>query len=140
MPKGTIEAGFIPLYRIGRREYEKGAWVVRVSPEVRTILIGAGRVYIGWDSCRVEDEAGVVRCFRCQAYGHLAARCKAAKVCGHCAGEGHEKKECSKKADGLMCVNCRRVGKAAGNSVTSCSCPCYVRQLDVVARVTEYSC
>lgn len=98
-----------------------------------------GRIYIGGDSCRLEDEAGVVRCFRCQAYGHLAAKCKAAKVCGHCAGEGHDRKECPKKAEGSICANCRRVGREAGHSVTSDACPCYVRQLSMVARITEYS-
>lgn len=129
-----FKEGFISLYRTGRRDLEKGAWVVRVSPGVRTKLMEVWRVYIGWDSCRLEDEAGVVRCFRCQAYGHLAGKCKAAKVCGHCA----DRKECPRKAEGSVCIKCRRVGCEAGHSVTSDTCPCYVRQLSVVARITEY--
>lgn len=133
-----FKQGFIPLYKTGRKDLTKGAWVVRVSPEIRDMIMKAGRIYIGWDSCRVEDEAGIMRCFRCQSYGHLSTKCKAEEVCSHCAATGHDRKTCPQKSARPICANCRRVGRSADHDVTSKTCPCYERQLDAVARTTDY--
>ena len=48
-----------------------------------------------------------LQCFRCQAYGHVAAVCRRKiTICEKFAG-GHETKECVVSLDKVVCVNCR---------------------------------
>ncbi|KAL0269060.1 UNVERIFIED_CONTAM: hypothetical protein PYX00_010794 [Menopon gallinae] len=131
---------FSPLYRTGRRDNIRGAWVVRVTGGLRKKMLEMGRVYIGWDVCRVEDEPGMTRCYRCLAFGHLAGKCVAKPVCGHCGTEGHERKDCGKTTEPAVCGNCKRFGRPAGHDVASRDCPYYLRQLDLLARITDYGC
>ncbi|CDQ57693.1 unnamed protein product [Oncorhynchus mykiss] len=47
-----------------------------------------------------------LRCYRCQAYGHVAAVCRREDPrCEKCA-EGHETKECVALGKVVVCVNC----------------------------------
>ncbi|KAJ8674698.1 hypothetical protein QAD02_010484 [Eretmocerus hayati] len=52
-------------------------WVIGVAPAIRNVLITAGRVYLGYSSCRVNDHISVPTCYKCQAYGHVSKHCKA---------------------------------------------------------------
>ena len=46
-------------------------------------------------------------CYRCQAYGHVAAvRRRRVPRCEKCA-EGHKTKECVALGNLVVCVNCR---------------------------------
>ena len=56
--------------------------------------------------CYGEDEKGrLLRCSRCQAYGHLAEKCKAPYTCGKCAGP-HFTKTCNSEI--RKCASCGR--------------------------------
>lgn len=70
-------------------------WVIEMTQEARTKLIRLGRLYITWESCRVQDYLSPVRCFRCQCYGHMAKSCvETESTCYHCAEKGHDAKAC----------------------------------------------
>lgn len=45
------------------------------------LLTDKGGLKIGWVICRVKErmESGVLRCYRCLDYGHIAARCTSAE-------------------------------------------------------------
>jgi len=45
---------------------------------------------------RFYTECGLVQCFKCYSYGHIAKSCRLAASCGHCAQE-HKTKDCSRK-------------------------------------------
>ena len=48
----------------------------------------------------------VIKCNRCQAFGHIARRCRAAKpTCGKCGEESHETMACSSSA--RKCTHCK---------------------------------
>ena len=48
-----------------------------------------------------------LRCYKCQAYGHVAAVCRrAVPRCEKCA-DGHETKECVALGKVVICVYCR---------------------------------
>ena len=57
-----------------------------------------GLVEVRGESCIVDEweiqSAAHKRCFKCQAFGHQAARCARPTLCGNCAEEGHSHKEC----------------------------------------------
>lgn len=86
----------------------------------------------------VKDYADVVRCYKCQSYGHVAKYCKDKLCCGFCAGE-HDRRQCS--ADQSLpevCRACKRFGKPANHSVTFKECPAYLRAVEESIRRTEY--
>ena len=61
---------------------------------------------------RVEREGKLIRCSRCQAYGHLAAKCTAPYRCGKCSSY-HHTKSCTSKI--RKCASCGG-GHRAGNN------------------------
>ena len=49
----------------------------------------------------------ILRCYRCQVYGHVGAMCRReGPMCEKCA-ERHETKECVVLGKVVVCVNCR---------------------------------
>ena len=86
-----------------------------VSNKLRKELESSGdRVYIGLNSCRVEDKVNVMRCYRCHVHGHSGNNCKNDPVCGYCGSSEHESKDCKLKdniyrnKNQLRCINCKR--------------------------------
>ena len=54
-----------------------------------------GRVRVAWRSARVRPFVPYpIRCYRCQAYGHIASRCRGQERCGRCSSLGHNSASC----------------------------------------------
>ena len=47
----------------------------------------------------------IVRCFKCQKFGHISAKCQSAEKCGHCS-ENHLIRDCPNKNQESKCANC----------------------------------
>lgn len=129
-------------YKYGPRDQATVNWVLEVSPRVRNLALNRGRVYIGWDSCPVRDHIRVIRCYRCQKYGHLAKNCRSEKeFCAYCAGE-HQTKECREPEEYKCCINCIR-GKIRDRELlrheaTESKCPEYVRKVTDLVNNIDY--
>ncbi|XP_035737499.1 uncharacterized protein LOC118448400 [Vespa mandarinia] len=83
--------------------------LVKIEEKAAAQLLKAGRVLIGFISCRVRAE--VRRCSRCLDYGHYSASCKGpdrSKVCNYCGSTGHKIKEC--KVSEPTCFLCSKSG------------------------------
>ena len=59
------------LRRISSIESRYDRVVVRCCSAFRDSVLRVGRVFIGSTSFRVEDYIHVLKCFKCQRYGHL---------------------------------------------------------------------
>lgn len=78
--------------------------ILQVSSRIYSRLCQSGYLLVGLDACTVYDAVSVQRCFKCNAFNHIAKNCNADKiVCPRC-GENHDVKDC--KSDVLRCVNC----------------------------------
>ena len=72
---------------------------------------------------RFQTGCGLVQCFKCCAYGHIAKHCRAEARCGHCSGS-HEIRDCTQNKEKAICTNC--TGKGLGSKehkAWSESCP-----------------
>ena len=87
------------------------------------------RLYIGTQAtCNVLDHFYVLRCFKCQAFGHHSSNCTKSAKCGYC-GEGHETRSCQVKCDlqKKCCVNFKQSGLTDINHEASCiTCPAFL--------------
>lgn len=98
-----MKEGFKVLKEIKGRRPDERHWVVECNPEVRNWLRSRDQVYVDCQVCR--DYADIVRCFRCQGYGHISKNCRDKMCCGHCAGE-HDNKDCMNKDKAEVCGAC----------------------------------
>jgi len=107
-----------PKFKRGPRDKEIVHWVCEVRPEIFKKVIDRS-VYIGYSACRVKEFLDVSICYRCQKYGHIAAKCRATEmVCSYCAETGHKVEECKNKDKPPKCANC---GEAYTSHHKACS-------------------
>jgi len=80
--------------------------VFLTSPEAANRVIERGLVEGGEvkQTERFVAGCGLVQCFRCCGYGHIAKNCRVEARCGHCCGS-HETRSCDQK-DQAICSNC----------------------------------
>ena len=108
---------------------------VRVSPLIRKVIKSLGdHVFLGGNSCRIEDSFHVKRCNSCQRFGHYAAKCTPDNpvICGFCT-ENHNSDDCELKNSHSRehtCFNCRtaEIENFKGHSTFSRKCPAYIVQ------------
>lgn len=80
-----------------------GNAIIETDESTHNALLSIGRLYIGWDSCRVYEYGNVLRCYKCQAFHHTAHNCRNGDRCGRC-GENHKSSDC--KSEMKKCINC----------------------------------
>ena len=77
------------------------------SPEVANKVITEGLVEGG--EVKLTDRfytgCGLIQCFKCCSYGHIAKHCRVEARCGHCAGS-HETRNCDNKTKSV-CPCCK---------------------------------
>lgn len=139
----SIKNDFIPRFRIGKKEGECTNWVVEVSPKLRNVLRSneRNRLYLQWQSCKIEDYRGVTRCYKCQQYGHVSKYCREEdQICSYCAKANHMHTNCPEKNRNVSptCAACRKAKKKADHSVNDKSCPMYKMALDRIISRTDY--
>ena len=76
----------------------------------------------------VQNGIQIVRCFKCQKFGHISANCQPTEKCGHCS-ENHLFRDCPNRNQESKCANCNL--KHPANYI---QCDVYIKQLQTVMK------
>nr|CAH7755079.1 unnamed protein product [Callosobruchus chinensis] len=71
---------------------------LRISPDLRKIILKKRYLYVGWKKCEVSDHINILRCSKCCGYGHTAKNCNLELVCGKCAHH-HKLADCQSTSE-----------------------------------------
>jgi len=139
-----FKANFRPLFKtgprkVGGKERSNTEWVVEVSGNMLKQLLHKGRLYHGWETSKVKEHVIIVRCFKCQRFGHFAKDCKCeVDTCGHCAVEGHIVKDCPDLRKPPTCANCKRNKKPHNHNTKAKTCSAYISEQNRIQRDVDY--
>lgn len=113
---------------ISRRKVGRGLQTIDVSVPASIVNKIGPRIRIGYTTCKVKTLIKIMKCYKCQGFGHLRANCPNEEKSGKCwkCGEGgHTKQECSGQPKCFLCV-----GETEDNHVSgSYKCHAYQRAL-----------
>lgn len=85
--------------------------IVEVNKYLYHKLILQSRIFVGWSRCRFFEDFGILRCFKCNKFGHTASKCTGDTICPRCAGR-HKHTECKLENKTLVkCINCFNANK-----------------------------
>lgn len=111
---------------------------IKTDSELYTKLIGAQKINLGWERCRVFDGTDVRRCFKCKGYNHMSSECKNPEICIKCHGN-HKSQECNKEPI-TKCINCVKMnqklnmGLDENHGTYNKVCPVYQNKLNMKKR------
>lgn len=141
----VTELDFIKSTRIVRRRtlelYNKKWLGLEVTPQIRNHLMTTKeKLYIDWTTCRFIDDLEVVRCVKCQQFGHVAKYCTDEFSCSFCA-EKHDSKSCPRKDNPNfkpVCASCKRFKKPTDHVTGSADCPTFQFKLNQLLLHTNF--
>ncbi|KAF6197407.1 hypothetical protein GE061_020237 [Apolygus lucorum] len=132
------KAEFLPIHKAGPRGLPETKWVIEVSQAVRAMIVGEGKIRLGWIICRVVDHVSVSRCYKCQKFGHVAKGCNRDEICGWCSEKNHSFKDCPTRDQPACCTNCKEAGRPNQHDAGSLGCPSYRIAIENQVRLTDY--
>ncbi|XP_077295543.1 uncharacterized protein LOC143917820 [Arctopsyche grandis] len=92
-------------------------------------LLKEGRSRVGLLRCRVREIVDLQQCYRCRAFGHIAAGCigvDRSSLCNCCGKTGHRTAECSNSPH---CALCAKLGRSATHRLGSGRCEAFRQAL-----------
>lgn len=111
----------------GEKENSRESWVMEVNGKIFRICMNRKRLYIGWESLKVKEYIDVVRCFKCQGFGHIGRVCRdEEQTCGRCT-DNHKTESCKVDDENVRCNNCRKEGRDENHPTTWIGCEVYKR-------------
>ena len=119
--------------------------VAEVEPKLFKKLTALKRVCVGYSLCPVKDRVMVIRCFKCNRFGHGQRQCRNEATCAACDGP-HNTANCTQHD--VKCSNCDWVNQKRKNRnqepidgqhrADSVSCPQYLRMRRMVESQIDF--
>lgn len=136
MPKHEFMKQIRVSHRTGRKTNKESVNIVFECPSItRRLLIDLNKIYLGYYSCNIRDYLVPTRCYKCQIWGNIAAKCTSRLTCSKCGKDGHNFEECPDKSTD-KCANCIKDKKQRDHRVDSRECPAHERAINMeVSRI-----
>ena len=124
--------------------------IVKVSPNIKSIILKPGRIFIDMSSHQVTDNFYILQCYKCQGFGHKSNT----KLCPMAKSEDSIRLYCSSKhksnacpckinTNEYYCYNCKKSksndikNQAKGHTSTSWQCPVLQKELNCIKELTD---
>lgn len=111
------------------------------DPETFARLMEAQKVCIGWDSCWVNEDFNLLRCYNCWNFHHTNASCVIPIRCSQCGGT-HDYKDCTSEI--VKCCVCEDISSTTrldldiAHAANSLLCPTYIHKIELEKRNIRY--
>ena len=66
------------------------------------------RIRIQWKMCKFFEAFGIIRCFHCNEFNYVSAKCTSDVTCAKCGGS-HKVTECN--STDFNCINCKKAAE-----------------------------
>lgn len=116
--------------------------IIEVDLKSGERMLSEERIKVGWSMCKVVEHFTIIRCYRCNGYGHFANNCKNKQSCSKC-GDEHKYDIC--KSEIMCCVNCTKANARYGTSMdvnhaaTDSRICKYFKRIDSQVRINKNS-
>lgn len=77
--------------------------ILEADSSTYNFIINKQKLNLGWNRCFVYNDYGIIRCYKCNKYGHFQKDCQDKITCGKCTGN-HNAQECVSNC--VKCINC----------------------------------
>lgn len=117
--------------------------IAETDPNLFKKLINQGYLYVEWRKCYIRESFNIIRCFNCNAFGHMKTNCpkQNSVVCYKCGGN-HRGSECTSSV--LKCPNCcthnlrSNYKYDTNHSASESHCPSYSKQIEFLRSRVNY--
>lgn len=123
----------------------KGRYGAKLEVDATTFknAVELGKAFVRWDTCWINEELNIRRCFKCWGFNHVASKClKENRLCPICGG-AHSQSDCESTISN--CVVCCDAKKSrhlvvdSNHSALSSSCPSYLHLVELERRKIDYA-
>lgn len=99
-------------------------WLIDTDELGKDILLERKRLCIDFERYRIVQFLPIVRCYKCQQFGHYASNCKNRQQCVKCSDD-HSIKDCKSSTE--CCANCyfKNASGDTAHRADSPDCPVY---------------
>jgi len=105
--KSEIELLQVKEIKMAKGNYHTA--YIRCDTNTFKKIMMKAKLYVSWDVVKCYESINVLRCFKCNLFGHKECDCESEDyVCPKCSGK-HKLSEC--KSDVICCANCERYKK-----------------------------
>ena len=124
---------------LGKEDRPTRTWVLSVPAETRNVLINVHSVYVDCVSCPTGDFLSVIRCYKCNGFGHMSGKCGLKEDrCPKCSGP-HRREDCKAERVDFKCSNCVRSKLVDTNhSASDSRCPVFMRHEELALKTIQY--
>lgn len=104
--------------------------VIQLEDSAAKTLLMKNKILLGFNVCRIEPYRPIIRCSKCQGYGHTPQTCRGKHICMYCR-RLHKTETCQYKdqEDKHKCANCIHTEHDFPHSSNSPSCPVFQHYL-----------
>ncbi|KAG8175587.1 hypothetical protein JTE90_018880 [Oedothorax gibbosus] len=95
----------IKSFKNGKVVTQTQNFIIEVEAQVAENLLKLSRFVLNFNRIRIQRYFNILRCFKCQRFGHAAHSCSWDTTCAKCAG-AHDTRQCDSGSKVERCANC----------------------------------
>ena len=90
-----LQRNQVPVEDILRAKKNPSQSILFLRLKAKSFSVLRKASYLGFSRCRTFQSTKVLRCYHCQALGHVSTHCTRPLKCSKCAEDGHTADQCT---------------------------------------------